>query len=159
MSIKSHNPQQRREARDRYSDSGQSLSRSFEGPRLFLLFNHHFTPEQEAQAREQLGITKILAFPAELQRRWSQIPPDLPGLQDYLAGLKEWLAKEARPGDYILIQGDFGATYLMVSFALEKGFIPIYATTRREARETVQPDGSVRLTHTFRHQQFRRYGV
>jgi hypothetical protein len=129
------------------------------GRRLFLLFNHRFTQEQGAQAREQLGITDILPLPGELQRRWGQIPPELPGLQDYLAPLTDWLARQAQPGDYVLIQGDFGATYLMVRFALEYGLIPVYATTRREAHEMVQPDGSVRLTHTFRHQQFRRYGV
>ncbi len=126
---------------------------------MILLFNHRFTSDQKAQAREQLGISDILPLPGELQQRWSQIPPELPGLQEYLAPLTDWLAGQAQPGDYILVQGDFGATYLMVRFALEHGLIPVYATTRREAHETVQPDGAVRLTHTFRHQQFRRYGV
>ncbi len=127
-------------------------------PTLFLLFNHHFTPGQEAAAREQLGVERIAVLPPELQKRWSQIPADLPGLQDYLAPLRRWLAEKAKAGDYVLIQGDFGATYLMVCFAMEKGLIPVYATTRREVQETVQSDGSVSLTHTFRHQQFRRYG-
>jgi hypothetical protein len=125
---------------------------------LFLVFNHRFSPEQSAQAREHLGITDILPLPEELRRRWSQIPAELPGLRGYLAPLADWLAGQARPGDYVLIQGDFGATYLMVRFALEHRLIPIYATTRREAQESVQPDSAVRLTHTFRHQQFRRYG-
>lgn len=127
--------------------------------RLFLLFNHRFTPEQLGEAQEELGVTEVVPLPPELQDLWGQIPPDLSGLTDYLAPFRDWLAQAARPGDYILIQGDFGATYLMVCHALENGLIPVYATTRREARETVQPDGSVRLTHTFRHQQFRRYGV
>jgi hypothetical protein len=56
-------------------------------------------------------------------------------------------------------QGDFGATYLMVRFALEQGLIPIYATTRRKAREESQADGAVKLTHHFQHQTFRKYGV
>lgn len=86
-------------------------------------------------------------------------PAGSPGLADYLAPVRDWLAQTAQPGDYVLIQGDFGATYLMVRYALENGLIPVYATTRREAHETLQPDGSVRLTHTFRLQQFRRYGV
>jgi len=128
------------------------------GPRLFLLFNHRMGPQQAAQAREELGVREIVSPPPELQARWGQVPPELPGLQDYLAPLRDWLAKEALPGDYVLIQGDFGATYLMVRFAMERGLIPVYATTRREAQETVQPDGAVRLTHSFRHQRFRRYG-
>jgi hypothetical protein len=127
-------------------------------PRLFLLFNHRLGPQQAAQAREELGIAEIVSPPPELQVRWGQVPPELPGLQDYLAPLRDWLAQEALPGDYVLIQGDFGATCLMVRFAMERGLIPVYATTRREAQETVQPDGAVRLTHIFRHQRFRRYG-
>lgn len=138
---------------------GDMVSVPASGRRFFLFFNHRFTPEQGVQARKQLGITDIITLPGELQRRWSQIPPELLGLRDYLAPLTDWLAGQAQPGDYVLIQGDFGATYLMVRFALGKGFIPVYATTRREAHETVQPDGAVRLTHTFRHQQFRHYGV
>lgn len=130
-----------------------------EACRLLLLFNHRFTPEQSAQARDELGVAEVIPLPPELQELWSQIPPDLPGITDYLAPLRDWLAQAARPGDYVLIQGDFGATYLMVRHALKNGLIPVYATTRREAHETVQSDGSVRLTHTFRFQQFRRYGV
>jgi hypothetical protein len=58
----------------------------------------------------------------------------------------------------VLIQGDFGATFLMVNFAFEKGLIPIHSTTEREATEELQPDGSVRLSHRFLHKRFRKYG-
>lgn len=127
-------------------------------PRLFLLFNHELTPEQEAAAREELGVTDILAPPPELQVQWRQIPPELPGVAAYLKPFRDWLRQAARPGDYLLVQGDFGATYLMVQFAVAQGLIPIYATTRRQAQEERQPDGAVRLVHHFRHQRFRRYG-
>ncbi|MEA3280185.1 MAG: CRISPR-associated protein Csx20, partial [Thermodesulfobacteriota bacterium] len=61
--------------------------------------------------------------------------------------------------DYVLIQGDFGACYIMVRFAFEKGFVPVYSTTRREAVEKQQSDGAVKLVHQFKHQVFRKYGV
>ena len=61
-------------------------------------------------------------------------------------------------GDYALIQGDFGACYIMVNFAFEQGLIPIYSTTVREAIEEPKDDGSVKLVHQFNHQIFRRYG-
>ncbi|MEW6187838.1 MAG: CRISPR-associated protein Csx20 [Thermodesulfobacteriota bacterium] len=125
---------------------------------LFLIFNHHFTPEQEADARLSLGVNKIVPLPKELQERWRDIPPTLPALQDYLKPFRAWLADQATEGDYVLIQGDFGAVYLLVRFALEKGVIPVYSTTRREAEEEVQPDGTVKLTHHFEHRIFRRYG-
>ena len=126
--------------------------------RLFLIFNHTFTPEQAADARQTLGVETIVSMPDAVRDSWGQIPPDRSAISDYLEPVRTWLADQARPGDYVLVQGDFGACYLMVRFAFDADLIPIYATTRREADETVQPDGSVTLTHRFRHVAFRRYG-
>lgn len=126
---------------------------------LVLLFNHQFTADQEEDARKNLGISNFLHLPPELREMWGNAPPDLPGLHDYLEPVRQWLTGHAVPGDYVLIQGDFGATYLMVTFTLEKGFVPVYATTQREAAEEILPDGSVKLTHRFRHTRFRKYGA
>jgi len=126
---------------------------------LFLIFNHRITPDQEAGAREQLQVRRITLLPPELQELWSQVPADLPALAGYLQPIQAWLAQQAAPGDYVLIQGDFGATYLMVRFALTQQLIPVYATTSRQAREEHLPDGSVKMTHHFQHRMFRRYGV
>jgi hypothetical protein len=126
---------------------------------LFLIFNHHFTARQEADARATLGIAQIVRLPEELGQLWGNIPPELTALADHLEPLQAWLLANAKKGDYVLIQGDFGACCLMVEFARRHGFVPIYATTRREAAEEVQPDGSIQLTHRFEHQMFRRYGV
>ncbi len=128
-------------------------------PSLFLIFNHTFTAAQEQAAAGQLGVGEIVALPPELQALWSQVPPELPELRHYLQPLCRWLAAQAQPGDVVLIQGDFGATYLMVNFALAQGLIPVYATTRRQAREDHLPDGTVKMVHHFQHQMFRRYGV
>jgi hypothetical protein len=125
---------------------------------LFLIFNHHFTPAQEADARASLGVVRIVVMPDEIRRVWGNVPPDLPEIRGYLAPVREWLTENAITGDYVLIQGDFGATCLMMRFALEEGLVPIYSTTRREAIEEHQSDGSVRMTHRFRHVRFRGYG-
>jgi hypothetical protein len=126
---------------------------------LFLIFNHQITSDQEADARRTLGVKAIVSLPEALQNLWSNIPPDLPKLMDYLRPLRDWLSAQAGAGDHVLIQGDFGACYLMVGFALKQGLIPIYSTTQREAEEERQPDGTVKLTHHFQHNIFRRYGV
>ncbi|MFP4350388.1 MAG: CRISPR-associated protein Csx20 [Desulfococcaceae bacterium] len=124
---------------------------------LLLIFNHQFTPAQKADARSSLGVERIETMPDEIRQIWGNVPPDLPEIGGYLTPVKEWLAEHSRPGDVVLIQGDFGATCLMVRFALEQGYLPVYSTTRREAVEAHQPDGSVRMTHHFRHVRFRRY--
>lgn len=125
---------------------------------LYLLFNHHFTAAQEADALKSLYVDRIVNLPQGLQDLWSSVPPDLDEIVPYLEPIREWLAREARAGDYVLIQGDFGATWLMVNFALDRGFIPLYSTSFREAVEDHKPDGSVLLTHHFQHRMFRRYG-
>ena len=125
---------------------------------LYLIFNHTFTPAQEADARASLGVERIETMPAAVGAVWGDVPADAPAIYDQLAPVRGWLSERAALGDFVLIQGDFGACHLMARFAFEKGFHPIYATTKREATEETQPDGSIRLTHRFRHVRFRWYG-
>lgn len=126
-------------------------------PDLHLIFNHRLTPAQKEAAAAQLGIRHIHPLPENLQAIWSQIPPDLPKLADYLEPVVKWLSDTASPMDYVLIQGDFGACCRMVAEAFRLELIPIYSTTRREAVEEHQADGTVALTHRFRHVTFRNY--
>lgn len=125
---------------------------------LILLFNHHLTPDQEQDARRSLGITRVVEPPEPLRALWGNVPPELAELSAYLEPIRHWLLDHARPGDYVLIQGDFGATYLMVISALQCGLVPVYSTTEREATEEPQPDGSIKLSHRFRHKCYRLYG-
>ncbi len=126
--------------------------------RLFLLFNHTITHLQEGDARASLGVEEIISAPAEIQHLWSRVPPDLAGLSGFLEPVCQWLREAAVQDDYILVQGDFGATFLLVEFALENGLIPIYSTTARTVVEKHLDDGGVKLEHNFRHVCFRRYG-
>ena len=125
---------------------------------LFLIFNHRITPLQKDDARNSLGIRRIIPLPPELQEIWGNIPPDMPDIAEYIRPIREWLISEARENDFVLIQGDFGACYLMVCFALEHGVIPVYSTNRRMACEEHQQEGTVKLVHYFRHEIFRVYG-
>ena len=129
------------------------------GKSLFLLFNHNITGVQTADARRTLGVTRIIDLPQDLKALWSQIPPDLHEISFYLEPVKEWLDSHARQKDFVLIQGDFGACFIMVKFSFDRGLIPVYSTTLREAVEEYVEDGTVRLVHQFKHQIFRRYGV
>jgi hypothetical protein len=103
-------------------------------------------------------VDRIVPLPSELQECWKNIPAVSPAIAGYLKPIQNWLIVEGRVGDYVLVQGDFGACYLLVRFALSQGLIPVYSTTQREAEEEILPDGTVRLIHHFEHQIFRRYG-
>jgi len=125
--------------------------------RLLLLFNHELNLEQEADARRSLHVDGFLYPPADIRDIWRQIPTEKASLGAYLNPVREWLRQVGEPGDYVLIQGDFGACFILVQAAFHRGMIPVYATTRREAIETRLPDGTVQLTHRFRHAGFRKY--
>ena len=124
---------------------------------LFLLFNHELTDLQRRDAEESLGVRRVIDMPPSLKELWRNIPPELETLSDYLKPVKQWLEGEAGKGDYVLVQGDFGATYIMVNFSFRNGLIPIYSTTERKAIEQTLSDGSIQLQHFFRHRMFRRY--
>ena len=126
---------------------------------LFLIFNHDITSVQENDACGSLGVEQIRCLPPDLKALWRQVPPDLTEIYDYLEPVKAWLARQAAESDYVLIQGDFGACFIMVNFAFERGLIPIYSTTDREAAEEHGSNGTVKLVHQFKHQIFRKYGV
>ncbi|MBW1800291.1 MAG: hypothetical protein JRJ85_06125 [Deltaproteobacteria bacterium] len=126
---------------------------------LFLLFNHRITTAQEADARKSLGVERIVDLPRDLKTLWCQIPAELEEIAEYLEPVTDWLGTYSRNGDYALIQGDFGACYIMVNFAFKKGLVPVYSTTRREVFEEQDGGGAVKMTHRFEHQIFRKYGL
>lgn len=124
---------------------------------FFLLFNHTLTPDQETDARTTLGVDTLVALPADLQAFWSNVPPELPDLSDYVAPIVAWLSAHAHSGDHALVQGDYGATYLLVQHCLSIGVIPVHGTTARKTQELPQADGSIKIERVFRHERFRRY--
>jgi len=126
---------------------------------LLLVFNHKLTPHQRNEAYDALGVNEIVSLSPDLQNLWSFVPPDLPEIAGYIRPIHDWVSSNGSVGDFILIQGDFGACYLTVQFAFEQGLVPVYSTTQRNAVEEHDGDGTVRITHAFRHQAFRKYGV
>ncbi len=125
--------------------------------RLFLIFNHNLTDLQRRDAEINLDIDRIVDLPEHLKAVWRQVPPDVETIDVAIVPVADWLRENSRPGDYVLIQGDFGAVYQMVNIAFDLKLVPVYSTTAREATETLGPDGDIELTHRFRHVQFRSY--
>lgn len=123
---------------------------------LILLFSHSLTGEQLKDAKHTLGINRIITLPDNLKNIWSNIPPELPVVNDCIYEIKDWLLENANKGDYVLIQGEFGATYLMVNFSFKHGYIPVYATTKRINREKIVGDKVIN-EKVFKHVRFRFY--
>ena len=118
-----------------------------------------FSYAQEQQSAKELNAQKIVEMPAILKQLWQQVPAESDILKSYLSPFRKWLCENGRKGDLVLIQGDFGATYLMVEVAFRQGLIPVYTTSVRNASEKIQEDGSVKMEHVFSFCRFRKYGL
>lgn len=126
---------------------------------MFLMFNHSFSKTQEQQAGKSMNVQQVIEMPELLKKLWQQVPAESNTLKSYLSPLRKWLSEKPKKNDIILIQGDFGATYLMVEFAFKLNLIPVYATSVRRATEKAQADGSIKLEHVFNFCRFRQYGI
>lgn len=124
--------------------------------KLHLLFNHTLTREQETDAVASLGIDSFMALPPQLQTLWSNVPPEIEDLSDYLQPIKDFLTQNLKKGDFVLVQGDFGATYIMVNFVKSLGAKSIYATTSRDVVEVREGDKVIKKS-IFKHERFREY--
>ena len=125
---------------------------------LFLLFNHALTDLQKVDAQNSLNVKNIENPPEDIRNLWSQIPADIENIFHFLSPVRQWLNKNAQAGDFILIQGDFGATYLMVEFALKNKLTPVYSTTARSVIEKDLENGHINIEHHFCHVRYRLYG-
>ncbi len=123
----------------------------------FLLLSHRLTPDQERELVHIWQDPQVRVMPEELQKRWEEVPPETASVREWIQPVLEWLAHEGVPGDLVIVQGDYGATCLVASWAFAKGLVPVYATTNRSLEEVIQPDGSVLQKRLFRHVRFRRY--
>ncbi len=124
--------------------------------KLFLLFSHTLTKAQESDAKASLGVEEFVALPKNLQTLWSNIPPELTKLDDYLEPLKEYIRNESKEGDVALIQGDFGGCYNMVNFVKSLGLTAVHSTTTRDVVEKTV-NGKVEKFSRFEHVIFRLY--
>ncbi len=122
---------------------------------MFLFFSHKLTPHQIEEVKK-LGVEEFVYLPKDLQEVFSNVPPDVESLGEYLKPLFLFLMENSKSGDYVLIQGEFGVVYRLVSFAKILDLIPIYATTKRITKEIVKDAKIVKISE-FKHIRFRKY--
>ncbi|MCT7464784.1 CRISPR-associated protein Csx20 [Aliarcobacter cryaerophilus] len=124
--------------------------------KMFLLFSHKLTKQQQQDAIKTFEIEEFQYLPKDLQFIFSNIPSNLTSLEEYLIPLKTYLKDNAKNHDIVLIQGDFGAVYQMVNFSKSLGLTSVYSTTNRIIEEVFK-DGKTIKKSIFEHVMFRRY--
>jgi hypothetical protein len=125
--------------------------------RLLSLLNHTLTEAQKQNAFAELGVAEILVLPPSLQLSWGQISPHGCLPIEGLLPIQNWIMEHSEPQDFVLIQGEMGATFYLVSWLLAQNRKPIYSTTERKVIEEKAEDGTVRKVNLFKHVCFRAY--
>jgi hypothetical protein len=125
--------------------------------KMFLIFSHKLTNLQKEDASVSLGIKQFSNLPDDLQKKWSGISSkgELPVKE--LLKIIDWLIASSNKGDYVLVQGDFGATYYIVDYCLKNSLVPVYSTSERIYEFIYNQDDSVKNQHIFKHVCFRIY--
>ena len=101
------------------------------------------------------GCVSVVYPPESLSAAWSQVPvlehiPDV-----FFTPFVQWLGA-ARAGDLVIIQGEFGSTFMLVDYVLRRGLVALHAVTKRIAAETREGE-TVRRQYVFEHVCFRKY--
>lgn len=118
------------------------------GKIIYNLTQHQATPEQVAQGVNDLEPEDLAALKELLTIEEIPTSEELEDRATRIARLVPWDADAAMIG---------GAPYLMGALerALKAAKVqPVYAFSKRESRDEVQPDGSCRKVAVFRHLGF-----
>lgn len=120
---------------------------------MHLFFSHELSEEQINDAKTSLKVSEFKALPKDLQTKFSNVPPSLDNLDDYAKDFYEYIDKNTKKGDYLLVSGDFGLCFKLVNYAKTKFLKSVYATTKREV---LKEDNGTK-TSIFKHIRFREF--
>lgn len=124
--------------------------------KIFLLFSHTLTTDQEKDLKEHHGIEEMIYLPSNLQDIWSNVDPEI--IEDEkLQEVLDYVISNSKKKDYVLIQGEWGFVYKSIDFFKENKRVPIYSTTKRDVVETTQPDGTIIKKSIFKHIKYKKY--
>lgn len=122
-------------------------------PKMFLFFSHELSKEQITDAKNSLNVIDFIKLPNELQKLFSNVPADDKSITQVAQSFQDYLKKEAKKGDYVLISGDFGLVYQLVSFCKNRDLKPVYATTKRDV---IKDENGIKQS-IFKHVRFREF--
>ncbi|NNM53634.1 MAG: hypothetical protein HKM05_02800 [Spirochaetales bacterium] len=127
-------------------------------PNLYLLFNHQLTDQQKENAYLTLGVENIIDLKPFTGSLWSAIPPGENFPFGELKKIVNILQTETKAGDYILIMGEWGATFYAVDWCLRSGRLPCHTTTSRKIVDEAQANKTeIDVTRRISPDSFRLY--
>lgn len=92
--------------------------------RTFCLLNHALAQNQLCELRDNFASQAVLFPQKKLSLEWSQIDPEKSN-EGIVLSVVRWLEScGAKKDDLFIVQGEFGATFKLVDYALKNGLVP-----------------------------------
>ena len=123
--------------------------------KALLLFSHQLTENQEKELVENFKVKKIVSLSSELQEMWSNVSIK-ENYKENLDKIKKYIAENFNENDVMLVQGNWGYTYNIVKWSIEKKLFPVYSYTERNVEE-IKDGENVKKISYFKHVKFIEY--
>lgn len=124
---------------------------------LYTLLNHQLTTEQHNNIISFFNSEAVITSPpAVVSDYWCNVNPNGSLSDTGISTVFDWL-KTISKDSAIIVQGEYGATYMVVDWCIKNGIAVYYITTNRNADEQTNTDGSSTITRIFRHAGLRKY--
>ncbi len=123
--------------------------------KLIVFTSHDLDEEQKKELLVKYNVKKIIFLPEKLQKMWSNVYLD----NTYDKNLKlliKFMLSNLSCRDYVIVQGNWGYTYKIVTVAKENGIIPLYAFTLRVGEDKIVNGEKIRISK-FNHIKFLEY--
>lgn len=123
--------------------------------KVLLLFSHQLTENQEKELIENFKVKKIVSLSSELQEMWSNVSIK-ENYKENLEKIKKYIEENFNENDVMLVQGNWGYTYNIVKWSIEKKLVPVYSYTERNVEE-IKDGENVKKISYFKHVKFIEY--
>ena len=123
--------------------------------KALLLFSHKLTENQEKELVENFKVKKIVSLSSELQEMWSNVSIK-ENYKENLEKIKKYIEENFNENDVMLVQGNWGYTYNIVKWSIEKKLVPVYSYTERNVEE-IKDGENVKKISYFKHVKFIEY--
>lgn len=123
--------------------------------KALLLFSHQLTENQEKELVENFKVKKIVSLSSELQEMWSNVSIK-ENYKKNLEKIKKYIEENFNENDVMLVQGNWGYTYNIVKWSIEKKLVPVYSYTERNVEE-IKDGENVKKISYFKHVKFIEY--
>ncbi|MCR4943181.1 MAG: TIGR02221 family CRISPR-associated protein, partial [Clostridium sp.] len=134
-----------------------AITENNENTNCLVMLSHNLQKEQIDELKNNFNVNKIIYLSENLMKSWRNINPKEDINEDLFNEFNDEILNKTSEGDYVIVQGEWGITYAIVSSCLKLNRIPIYATTERKVLEEENSEGKVQSKKIFKHVKFREY--